>query len=207
MQNKNYKNGFTLIELSMALMVTSIVLTAVATLAFALGRANDSTDDTSQKQAQVRYASLRISQLIRNSKLICSTYGDDLAIWRADDNGDGKINPAELVYLEAGEDRSHLWLLEFTSGSSIVSLSSIKNGSAKSELILSCDERRVVLVPQCSNVQFSLDTDAPKSKLVSVSFDMVQKSVTRRYQINAALACWAGHLLDENGDNIVNDDD
>src|SRR3972149_4536193 len=110
----NYR-GFTLAELLVALMVTSIVLAAVATLAFALGAAYETSDDISQKQAQVRFATLRISELIRNCKLICGASGDDLAIWRADDNDDGQINISELVYIEMGPSGEHLQLCEFTS--------------------------------------------------------------------------------------------
>ena len=61
MRDVRYKRGFTLVELLLALIVTGIILTAVTTLAFAVGAANDATDDTSQKQAQVRFATLRIS--------------------------------------------------------------------------------------------------------------------------------------------------
>ena len=50
----NNGKGFTLVELLVALMVTSIILAAVATLAFAMGSVKDSTDDTSSKQAQLR---------------------------------------------------------------------------------------------------------------------------------------------------------
>ncbi|MCH7559430.1 MAG: prepilin-type N-terminal cleavage/methylation domain-containing protein, partial [Planctomycetes bacterium] len=87
MRDTRYKKGFTLVELLVALVVTGIVLAAVATLAFAMGTANDVADDSSQKQAQVRYATLRISELIRHCKLICGTPGSDVAVWRADDNG------------------------------------------------------------------------------------------------------------------------
>jgi len=80
MQNVRYRTGFTLIELLLALIVTGIILVAVTTLAFAVGVANDTTDDTSQKQAQVRYATLRISDLIRHCKLICGAPNGDLAV-------------------------------------------------------------------------------------------------------------------------------
>ncbi|MHC4558900.1 MAG: PilW family protein, partial [Planctomycetota bacterium] len=56
MRDVRHKKGFTLIELLLALIVTGIILAAVTTLAFAVGVANDTTDDTIQKQAQVRYA-------------------------------------------------------------------------------------------------------------------------------------------------------
>jgi len=207
-RTKHNHKGFTLAELLMALMVASIVLTAVATLAYALGMTNDASDDTSQKQAQVRYATLRISELIRHCKLICGTADNDLAVWQADYNGDGTINPPELVYLEAEPSQNHLRLLEFpTTDNWPIPLSNILTGTAKQELILICDERQTELVPECSDVQFVLDSAVPWSKSVCVSFNLVENGVARQYQINAALRGWAGHLLDTDGDAIVSDDD
>ena len=217
MQNKNYKNGFTLVELLVALTVTSIILAAVATLAYALGNVNDSTNDTSQKQAQVRYATLRISELLKNGKLICGTADNDVAIWRADDNSDAKINPGELVYLEAGSSRNYLKLLEFPSVTSPipVALSNILNGTAKASLISSYDERRIAMIPVCSNVQFVATpappyTKLPYTKFVTVSFNLVEDGTTHRYEITGALRGWAGNLLSADGSSIVSivsDDD
>ena len=198
-----YEKGFTLVELLVALIVTGIVLAAVATLAFAIGTANDVTDDLSQKQAQVRYATLRISELIRHCKLICGTPGDDLAIWRADDNGDGQININELVYIERGTGRDYLRLCEFpSSDTSPVNLSDIETLSTSDYIVT-----YVPLVPQCSNVEFSFDAAPPNSRLVSIAFDVLENDIAHLYQISAVLRGWAGNLLDGSGNNIVSDDD
>lgn len=109
---KHGHNAFTLAELLVVLMVKSIILTAVVTLAFAMGTANDTGDDTAQKQAHVRYATLRISELVKHCKLICGTPGNDMVIWKADYNDDGGINPAELVYIESGKRKNHIRLLD-----------------------------------------------------------------------------------------------
>ncbi len=66
MRARKKQRGFTLVELLVALMVTSIIFGAVATLAYAVGTAHDASDDTSQKQTYVRFATLRISELIRH---------------------------------------------------------------------------------------------------------------------------------------------
>ena len=198
--------AFTLVELLVALMVTSIVLTAVATLAFAMGKANETSSDSSEKQARVRYASLRISELVRGCKLICGVPGGELAIWRADDNDDGKINPTELVYLEVGPGRDRLQLLDFSwSASWALTLSEIQDINTKDALILSCTARRTVLVPQCNNIRFVLDVSPPMTKFVSISFEVLEDAIARRCQINASLRCWAGYLLD--GNEIVSSDD
>ena len=203
MRDMRYKKGFTLVELLVALIVTGIVLAAVATLAFAVGTANDVADDSSQKQAQVRYATLRISELIRHCKLICGTPGGDLAVWRADDNRNGQININELVYIERGMGRDYLRLCQFpSSDTSTVNLSDIETLSTSGYSVT-----YVPLVPQCSNVQFSLDAAPPNSRLVSIAFDVLENDIVREYQISAALRGWAGNLLDGSGNNIVSDDD
>jgi len=203
MRDTRNKNGFTLVELLVALIVTGIVLAAVATLAFAMGAANDQTNDTSQKQAQVRYATLRISELIRHCKLICGTPGNDLAVWRADDNNDGQININELVYIEGGTGRDFLRLCEFpSSDTSLVSLSDIATLSTSDYSVT-----YVPLVPQCSNVEFGFDVVPPKSRFVSIAFYVLENDIVRQYQISTALRGWAGNLLDGSGNNIVSDDD
>ena len=206
----NYKNrkGFTLVELLVALAVTAIVSAAVATLAYAVGTANKGSDDTSRKQAELRLSTLRISELVRNCKLICGMPGDDLAVWRADDNGNGQINPQELVYLEMGPGRNYVQLLDFpTAAGWRVTLSSILGGTAKDELILLCEERQTMLVSECSSAQIVLDSPPPWSKSVSVSFELVENGAVRQYQISAALRGWAGHLLDTDGNSLVIIDD
>ena len=203
MRDIRYEKGLTLIELLVALIVSSIILAAVATLAFAISSANDSTDDTSSKQAQVRYATLRISELIRHCKLLCGTPGDDLAVWRADDNGDGQININELVYIERGADADYLRLCEFaSSNTSSVTLLEIETLSPNGYSVT-----YVPFLPQCSNVQFSFDVLPPKSKFLSISFDVVENNIVHHYQANNELRSWAGNLLNQAGNAIVSDDD
>ena len=176
------RKGFTLAELMVALMVTSIVLTAVATLAFALGSANDAGNDTADKQAQVRFATVKISELIRHCKLIYNSSGNDMVIWQADDNGDDAVDSSELVYVETGDNADCI---------------SLRYGE---------DPNKFYVIRQCSNAQFTLDSAAPQSRFVSISFDLVENGTVHNYQINASLRSWAGHLLDAAG-NIVEDDD
>jgi prepilin-type N-terminal cleavage/methylation domain-containing protein len=203
MKNIRYKTGFTLIELLLALIVTGIILAAVTTLAFAVSVANDTVDDTSQKQSQVRYATLRISDLIRHCKLICGTPNGDLAVWKADSNDDGQININELIFIEKGASADYLRLCEFPpSDTSIVSLNSIQTLSTSGYSVT-----YVQLVPECENVQFSLDTTPPFTRYVSISFDVLENENNRKYQINISLSSWAGNLLDAGGNNIISDDD
>jgi prepilin-type N-terminal cleavage/methylation domain-containing protein len=204
------RGGFTLVELLVALAVTGVVLSAVATLAYALSKANDAADDTRYKQAQLRYATLRISQLIRHCKLICCATNDDFAIWRADDNNDGQINIAELVYIERGPARDHLQFTEFpSSNGSVINLISIQARATNWWSAYCSSATFTQLIPQCSNMQFGFDASPPRSRFVSISFDLVEDGIVHQYQINARLRGWAGNLLHEGGGSIslVSDDD
>jgi prepilin-type N-terminal cleavage/methylation domain-containing protein len=203
MRDTKYEHGFTLVELLVALVVSSLILTTVATLAFALGRATDATDDTSRKQAEVRFATLRISELIRQCRLICGTPGGELAVWQADDNSDGQINVNELVYVERGTGKNYLRLCEFpASDTSVVPLANVAALSPSGYGVT-----RATLIPQCSNVEFLIDVAPPRTKFVSISFDLAEDSVVHHYQINSAVRGWAGNLLSADGQSIVTDDD
>ena len=212
---KHNRNSFTLVELLMALVVTGIILTAVITLAFALVTANDSSSDIAQQQAQLRYATLGISELIKQCRLICGTPGNGMVIWKADYNDDSRINAGELVYIELGEERNRIRLLEFSPSSFSVewftnnsfTIQEIKFGQAKVELWIRCREIYTNVFPQCGNAQFLLDTPAPQTRLVSISFELEEDGIMHEYQINASLRAWAGNLLDSSGEIIDGDDD
>ncbi len=208
MINKKYKKGLTLIELIVALIVTSIIVTAVVTLAYALDTANEFSNDTGRMQAQIRFATLRISELIRHSKLVCYYAGsDDLAVWRADDNNDGQISISELVYIDSGSAHDHLRLCEFpSSNNTAINLSSIGPFATNWWSAYSAEANYTGMMPECSNVQFGFDVLPPQSRFVTISFDVVENGIARQCQINAKLRGWAGNLLDSSG-NIVSDDD
>jgi prepilin-type N-terminal cleavage/methylation domain-containing protein len=204
----NRRKGLALIELIIAMIVTSIIATAVVTLASALDTANEVTDNTSRKQAQIRFSAIRISELIRHSRLVCYAGSSDLAVWRADDNNDGQISIGELVYIECGSSKDHLQFCEFpSSDTTAINISSIDAFASNWWSAYSSGVNYTSLVPQCSNVDFGfLPALPPNSKFVTISFDVVENSIARQCQINAALRGWAGNLLDGSG-NIVSDDD
>jgi hypothetical protein len=210
MIKKRSNKGLALIELLVALIVTSIVVTAVVTLAYALDTANDFSQDTCKIQAQIRFAALRISDLIRHCKLICYAGSEDFAVWRDDDN-DAQISISELVYVECGSAGDHLQLCEFPSAdNTAINPSSIGAFATNWWSTYSNSVNYTMLVPQCSNVQFAFDVlpalPALNSEFVNILYDVIENDVTRRCQINAGLCGRAGNLLDENG-NIVSDDD
>jgi len=192
-----------LVELLVALVVTSIILSAVATLAYAVSAAGEVMADSAEKQAQLRCARLRISELIRHCKLVHATNNGDLVVWQADSNGDRGINMNELVLVERGPSQNYLRLCEFPlSQTATVTLSDIETLAPADY-----DPTYVQLIPQCSNVQFMFDVACPNTRFVVILFDLEENNIMRRYQIAARLGAWAGHLLDDTGQMVGSDDD
>ncbi|MHC4773613.1 MAG: PilW family protein [Planctomycetota bacterium] len=90
MKQKLKKSGFTLVELvelMVALVVASIVLAAVATLAHAATVADRITDQTGREQSQLRMVSMRLSDLIRRANGVVLAAEDGFKLWH-DANAD-----------------------------------------------------------------------------------------------------------------------
>jgi len=154
MRKTRCNNGFTLAELLVALMVTSIVLAAVAALSFAMSSANDSTGDIAVKQAQIRFATIKIRDLITNCRMICHLEENNFAIWRADDNADGYINLDELTYLGSDYDKSYVRTLEFYNDSRVLDIAGILPLS--SGLGEYAWYRSQKIIPECENVELAV---------------------------------------------------
>lgn len=208
MRRAHHSRAFTLAELLVTLIVTGILLSALATLAYALGSAAQDEDGTIVAQAQLRQGTLRLQDLIWNCRMICAVEGNVLAIWRADDNGDGQINVNELVYLDAGDSADTLQLCWFSSASNPhVTFSSGTLSMTKSELISNHNGAYLDLIADAQNVQLILDVAPPMTQQLTTAFELVENGRTGHYQVDIALRAWAGHLLNAAGDTLVSDDD
>jgi hypothetical protein len=211
MRIARHSHAFTVIELLIGMLITSIILTAVATFAFALSVASMASGDTAVKQAQLRQTTLRLADLIGTCKLLCAAPGNDLVVWRADDNGDKQINLNELVYLERGDTCNLLRFCRFTSmDNPHVTLSDLALAATKSQFLSSCLATYTPVIPQCKDVRFAFYPVPPpvtRAKCLMVSFTLTENGVDRRYESVAALRSRAGHLLNSAGTAIVATED
>jgi prepilin-type N-terminal cleavage/methylation domain-containing protein len=210
MKTMRNMKAFTLVELLTALVITSIILSAVATLAFAMSSASRSSGDTAVKEAQLRQTRLRIVELVHHCKLICAAPGNDLAVWQADANNDGKINVGELVYIERGDNLDTLELCQFPpAATDPVALQSLALATMKAFLVSKYTASYARLIPACTNVQFHWDpnTPPPFTRRVAISFDLGENGAVHPFEVNVALRAWAGNLLSSDGTTLVGDDD
>ncbi len=216
---RHRRRAFTLAELLVTLVVTGIVLSAVATLAFALRSGVQTGSDTAEAQAQLRLATLHITESVRLARMVCAAPGNDLVLWvhTQRDNGDHRINVNELVYIERGDDRDVVGLCWFDAaeGSNAeVSLADLALAQTKANLLSSHNHTQVTLVEPCRNVQFGLwdgEGNPPdavwKTRRLAIAFERIENGAAGQYQIGATLLASAEHLVNDAGDGLVSEDD
>lgn len=199
------RTGFTSVELLVALMVCAVVFSAVASLAYALNSASESTEDIGARQMTLRCATVRVSELVKRSVMAFTTPDNGIALWLGDGNDDGLINGSELVFIEKDTDGKSILLLDFPGQNMPLTIENIQNGAGKTDLVAATDERYINILSQCSNIQLTLD---PSGIFVNILFDLTEAGVTSFYQISSTLRCSAHHLLDPAGEpHGLGDDD
>jgi len=205
------RKALTLVELLVALMVTSIVLAAVATLTFSVGSANRYSEDADRQQAQLRFATNQIKDLLQHCRLILNVGSTGLYCWRADDDGDCQIDIEEVVRIEINKTTGNLQMVTFSQPSwamtILLNIATFKSGSAGYALKTYCNPKYVVLIGNCTDARFLKDEDVPYSKFVNIIFSLNSDRGIEKHQINAALRCWAGYQLYEDGSLNSYDDD
>jgi prepilin-type N-terminal cleavage/methylation domain-containing protein len=103
MAKKNRKPGFTMVELMIALIVTSVVLSAVAVLANATTVATEKTEQMGCCQSELRQVSMRLSDLIRRANGVLNASSEEFYLWH-DADGDGLAPVGELTRVARGAD-------------------------------------------------------------------------------------------------------
>jgi prepilin-type N-terminal cleavage/methylation domain-containing protein len=225
MQRTQIRKAFTLVEVLVGLIVTSILLSAVATLAFVLSSAVRASDDMAHTQTQLRTAAPRILDLVRYGRLICGQFDNHLVIWRADANGNDRIDVNEVVYLEYADPNLYLWEFPLDSndntdvltalelpGESDV-LAELAKAQTKTALIAKYSGydpprvRRSAILRGCPEATFTLDAVPPRTNRVVLSFLLADNDGDRRYEIEATMRVSARHLLSGDPPTLVFDDD
>ena len=209
-----WRKGFTLVELLVALTVSSIVLGAVATLAFAVGTANKSLDEASEAQTYSRFSALSLRDTLRYGRQAFVTPDGYIAMWQADNNSDGLIDGSELTFFRVLAQELQLREFAFSNGevAPFVTIAQIEDGTAYSDLVQlassneNVDNRQTLKLPDCSEVTFTI-LDPPANKYLNLSYKLTENGVTTKYHVNTRLMCSADNLIDYGAGQIVGDDD
>lgn len=203
---RSYRKGFTLAECVLSLMVVGIILTAAATLAFAMNSAERVTDKMGESQAYIRYATMRVSELIRGSNMVFATsyLHDGIAIW-TDDDYDGRIDSAELVYVEYDAANDELGIVTYPESNGAVAVNDVGSGSVRANLNSGGAGNYTGIVFNCTAASFPAGN--PVGDLVSIQLTVEEDGVSKQYQIAVRRIVSMKYLLDGSGELRDEDDD
>ncbi len=198
----------------MALTVSSIVLGAVGTLAFAMGAANKSLEQANRAQVYSRFSTLTLRDTLRYGRQAFVTPDGNIALWKADNNSDGLIDGSELVFFRVVGQELQLREFAFTNGEVApgFTIAEIEDGTAYSDLVQlassngNVDTRQTLKLPDCSEVTFTI-LDPPANKYLNLTYKLTENGVATKYQVNTRLRCSADNLIDYGAGQIVGDDD
>lgn len=104
MNHRHSNRGFTFVELCLGLVVTSLVMAALASFSMAMASAWKSAEETQALTLRANQAVFRIEKEIRNARLVgaCrlgssdgSAAGAAVILWKVDTNNDGYIQGDE----------------------------------------------------------------------------------------------------------------
>lgn len=115
----NLRQGFTALELILGMLITTLVLSAMAAFCTAMSTAYQNAGKSQLITLKGNQIAMRINNEVRNARLIgaCqagssdgSAAGAAVMIWKTDTNNDGYIqgNEVEMIYHDPAEDV--LWL-------------------------------------------------------------------------------------------------
>ncbi len=214
-----WRKGFTLVELLVALTVSSIVLGAVGTLAFAMGAANKSLEQANKAQVYSRFSTLLLRDTLRYARQAFVTPDGNIALWKADNNSDGWIDGSELIFFRVAGQDLHLHEFAFTDPevAPVFTIAEIEDGTAYSELSqlasnsTNVDNRQTL--PDCPEDTFTISEvtftilDPPANKYLNLTYKLTENGVATKYQVNTRLRCSADNLIDYIAGTIVQDDD
>lgn len=102
-RQRQFAAGFTLVELMVALLVSSVVLSAVATLAYATTSASTATDELGREQSTLRHVTVRLTDLIMRADGIITASDGGFELWH-DTNTDGVPDADELTLVTRDGD-------------------------------------------------------------------------------------------------------
>jgi len=137
-------SGFTLVELMMGLVITALVMGALATLSSAMSRAWSQSDTGQSASISSHQASIRLQNFLRQAKLVglvrpgstdgSVSPGASAMLWLRDDNGDGKVQLTEMGLIEhdLAQKRLKLYQVKVPSGMTADAYNAAYSGSITS---------------------------------------------------------------------------
>ena len=108
-QTQQSRAGLTLIELILALGVTSLVAAGVAMVMFATARGTSSSQDVHGLVIKHKIIDSRLGGLVRSCQMVLATGSNYMVLWVFDTAGNGVPNRDEIRYIEFNSTTNEVW--------------------------------------------------------------------------------------------------
>ena len=122
--------GFTVMELCFGLIITALVMAAVASFVMAVSQSWRHSDQVETSSMRAWQATVRLGRTVQDARLIGAFHAGDLfsapaqpaavLLWATDANGDGKIQGAECAMIEHDPGQQTLRLYPAGQGDAVV---------------------------------------------------------------------------------------
>ncbi len=203
--------GFTLVELLVAMIVTTIICSAVLVLSDAVASASRSAQGNARLNAIARSNGVFFSSTVKSCNLILSVNDNRICFWINDDNSDSKINPSELQYFDYDSGTNTLSIFKFSGNkesSDTLDLESFEGNNYMEFLISRYNESKIILGENCFHLKFAPDYAAPHTTLVNLAFDIEIDGKSRHFEFTASKQVQPSAWLTPDGVlKSANDDD
>lgn len=113
------RRSFTLVELLMGMMVSSVILGSVATLAWTIGSYNGQGEATVDLSRRALFGMGFLERDLRAARVAGVTDGGALVLWMGDLNDNGTIDMEEIIIYQHVADEGVVERVIFTGGTAI----------------------------------------------------------------------------------------
>ena len=202
------RKAFTLVEILLAVVVTSVVGLCVVTVTGAMFRSMEASNDSYGCVQTGRVLTLRLSKAVRCAQLVTDVSDDATAVmvWQSDDNGDRKINLTELLIVRwnAQNERLEEEVIAFPENWSQAVIDALNVNVPLSQATLSSSVlvsyygtygNTETLAEGITAFSVQADVAAPKSKVVGFHLSIARKGQEMSTRRTATLRAGQVHRV------------
>ena len=190
--------AMTLVEVMMALMITSMIGAVTTSVTVALFNAQRTTDAYTENVQTGRMSLAQLQSLIESSHLVTEGDATTMTLWAFDADGRGVINTDELVRLRFDSTQDAIMQVYVSYPSSLsdetrqalnlpLALAEATDWNVASNMMSESRIHDTVIATGISAVTFRYDAVAPLTKLVSIEATFGEGTQAKQFHTAAAL--------------------
>jgi prepilin-type N-terminal cleavage/methylation domain-containing protein len=185
------RRGFTLTELLIAIMITGIILSAVASLTYAVSRLWAHNGASDQVGHHLDSAAGQVSSAVRGCRVVLHEGASRVGLWGGDLDADGEIDVRELVLIGYQPARQRLVRIQWDASPATAEVSpdAFVGADGWSQVVDAHEavKKEAVLAEDVTACSFTLDKPPPETRRMTVELTIVQGGYSRTSRFTASV--------------------